>query len=255
VSESIRAVERALDILLCFSRQTPQLSMTQIAERLGMNKSAVHRHLATLERMRFVQRDPVTGMYQLGIRLLQMAYLTLEGSDLRRVAAPFLRSLCDEYRETVDLAVLDDTEVVFLDVVESPQRVRLAAAIGQRLPAYATAAGKAILALMPEATVRRILAHGMPATTGHAARSPEALLADLRLTRERGFALAEQEYEEGINAVAAAIVDSNEQPLASISVAGPMYRLTRERMIEIGPHVVAAARAIARELELAGVGR
>jgi IclR family acetate operon transcriptional repressor len=251
LSESIRAVERALNVLLCFSRQTPQLTMTQLAERLGMNKSAVHRHLATLERKRFVQRDPATGVYQLGIRLLQMAYLTLEHNDLRRLAAPFLRRLCDEYRETVDLAVLDDADVLFLDVVESPQRVKLAAAIGQRLPAYATASGKAILALMPEGAVRHILAHSMPSTTEHAARSPEILLEDLRQIRERGFALAVEEYEYGINAVAASILDSSQQPIASVSVAGPTYRLTLERMLEIGPAVLAAAREIARELEMA----
>jgi len=253
LSESIRAVERALDILLCFSRQTPQLTMTQIAERLGMNKSAVHRHLATLERMRFVQRDPATGVYRLGVRLLQMAYLTLEGNDLRRVAAPLLRRLCDEYRETVDLAVLDDTDVVFLEVIESPQRVKLAAAVGQRLPAFATASGKAILAFMPEEAVLRILHRGMPFTTEHAARSPEVLLEDLRQTRERGFALALQEYEYGINAVAAPILDPSQQPIAAVAVAGPAYRLTQERMIEIGPQVVSAARDIAHELEMAAV--
>jgi IclR family acetate operon transcriptional repressor len=253
LSESIRAVERALNILLCFSRQTPQLTMTQIAEQLEMNKSTVHRYLATLERIRFVQRDPATGVYQLGVRLLQMAYLTLEGNDLRRLAAPFLRRLSDEYQETVDLAVLDDADVIFLDVIESPQRVKLAAAIGQRLPAFATASGKAILAFMPEGTVRRILRHGMPVTTEHAARSPEILLEDLRQTRERGFALAVQEYEYGINAVAAPILDLSQQPIAAVAVAGPTYRLTLERMIEIGPQVVSAARDIAHELETAAV--
>jgi len=255
LTASIRAVERALDVLLCFSRDTPQWTMTEIAERLGMNKSAVHRHLATLEKKRFVQRDPATGVYQLGVRLLQMAYLTLERNDLRRIAAPFLRELCDRYRETVDLAVLDGSDVVFLDVFESPQRVKLAAAIGQRLPAYATASGKAILALMPENTVRRILSQGIPSTTEHAACSLEMLLEDLRQTRERGFALAEQEYEYGINAIAAPILDHSGKPAASVSVAGPTFRLTRERMIEIGPMVAAATRAISLEIEMAAVPR
>jgi DNA-binding IclR family transcriptional regulator len=227
------------------------LSMTQIAERLGMNKSAVHRHLATLERKRFVQRDPATGVYQLGVRLLQMAYLTLEQNDLRRIAAPFLRQLCDQYRETVDLAVLDDADVVFLDVVESPQRVKLAAAIGQRLPAFSTASGKSIFAFLPEQTVRRILERGMQPSTEYTLRSPEALLADALQTRERGFALSVQEYEEGINAVAAPILYPNDQPVASISVAGPTYRLTSERMIEIGPALVSVAHSIAQEAEMA----
>jgi DNA-binding IclR family transcriptional regulator len=90
LSQSIRAVERALDVLSCFSRQTPELTMTQIAEQVELYKSTVHRLSATLEGKRFVQPDPVTDTYRLGIRLLQMAYLRLEHNDLRRLAVPFL---------------------------------------------------------------------------------------------------------------------------------------------------------------------
>jgi DNA-binding IclR family transcriptional regulator len=165
VSESVRAVERALDVLMCFSRTTPELNMTQIADQIGIHKSTVHRLLATLERNRFVQRDPATGMYRLGIRLLQMAYLTLEQSDLRQIAAPFMRQLNEKYQENIHLAVLDDGDMVYLHILESPQRIKLAAAIGQRLPAFATASGKAVLAFLPPESVRRILDHGMPRYT------------------------------------------------------------------------------------------
>jgi DNA-binding IclR family transcriptional regulator len=250
LSESIRAVERALDVLLCFSRQTPELSMTQIAEQIGIHKSTVHRLLATLEGKRFVQRDPATGTYRLGVRLLQMAYLTLEHNDLRRLAAPFLFNLREQNRETIHLAVLDDGDVVYLDVIESPQRVKLAAAIGQRLPAFATASGKSVLAFLPDETVQHILEHGMPQYTQNTLHSPKEFFRNLRLIREQGFALDEQEYEEGINAVAAPILDLDGQPIAAVAVAGPAYRLTRERMMEIGPMVVAATRAIAQEMEM-----
>lgn len=225
--------------------------MTQIAEQIGIHKSTVHRLLATLEGKRFVQRDPATGTYRLGIRLLQMAYLTLEHNDLRRLAAPFLLNLREQTRETIHLSVLDDTVVVFLDVVESPQRVKLAAAIGQRLPALATASGKSVLAFMPDETVRHALERGMPQYTQNTLSSPEAFFEDLRLVRERGFAFDEQEYEDGINAVAASILDLDGQPIAAVAVAGPAYRLTRERMIEIGPLITAATQAIAQELEMA----
>jgi DNA-binding IclR family transcriptional regulator len=251
LSQSVRAVERALDILLCFSRETPELTMTQVAEQVGMHRSTVHRLLATLEGKRFVRRDPVTSTYRLGIRLLQMAYLTLEHNDLRQLATPFLHRLCEQHQENIDLAVLDDTDVVFLDVIEGPQRVKLASAIGQRLPAFATASGKAILAFTPDEAVRRILERGMPQYTQHTIRSPEAFFEELRHVREQGFALDEQEYEEGINAVAAPILDLNNQPIAAAAVAGPAYRLTRERMIEIGPLVLAAAQDISQEIEMA----
>ena len=149
MSESIRAVERALDVLMCFTNQTPELTMTQISDLIGINKSTVHRLLATLEGKRFVERDAETGVYKPGIRLLQMAFLTMENNDLRRLAAPFLHNLCDQFRENVNLSILDGADVVYEDAIESRQRVKLAAAPGQRLPAFCTASGKAILAFLP----------------------------------------------------------------------------------------------------------
>jgi DNA-binding IclR family transcriptional regulator len=248
MSESIRAVERALDVLLCFSSQTPTLTMTQISERVGINKSTVHRLLATLEARRFVDRNPVTGIYKPGIRLLQMSFLTLEHNDLHRLAAPFLQNLCDQHRENVNLAVLDDTDVIYLDVIEGSQRVKLAAAPGERLPAFCTASGKAILAFLPEDVVKSILERGMPKRTPTTMITPEDFFKDIRQIREQGFAISLQEFEEGINAVAAPICN---HPIASISIAGPAYRLTEERMLEIGPHLIAVANKIAIEVEMA----
>jgi IclR family acetate operon transcriptional repressor len=250
MSESIRAVDRALDILLCFSRRSPELSMTQIAERVGMNKSTVHRLLATLEKKRFVDRDPTTGAYRPGIRLLQVAYLSLEYNDLRRLAAPFLRELAGQSLETVDLAVLDETEVIYLEVIESPQRVKLAAAIGMRLPIFCTASGKAILAYLPEDSVKRMLSSGMTRYTENTLTTPEALFDNLQLIRERGVAFSEQEYEEGINAIGAPILDFKQKPVGSIAVTGPAYRLTRERMLELVPLVKTTASNISEEINL-----
>jgi DNA-binding IclR family transcriptional regulator len=252
VSESVRAVERALDVLMCFSRQTPELNMTQIAERIGIHKSTVHRLLATLERSRFVQRDLSTGMYRLGIRMLQMAYLTLEQNDLRQLAMPFMRQLNEQYQENIHLAVLDDTDMVFVHILESPQRIKLAAAVGQRLPAFATASGKAVLAFLPEEQVRRILDRGMPSFTPFTPASSEAFFADLAQARAAGFAVSVREYEDEINAVAAPIFDQNHQPLVSLAIAGPAYRLTNDQMLVIGPALVAIAQAITNELEASG---
>jgi DNA-binding IclR family transcriptional regulator len=236
---------------MCFSRATPELNMTQIAERIGIHKSTVHRLLATLERNSFVQRDPATGMYRAGLRLLQMAYLTLEQNDLRHLAAPFMRQLNEKYQENIHLAVLDDSDMVYVHILESPQRIKLAAAIGQRLPAFATASGKAVLAFLPPEAVRRILDRGMPRYTPFTPVSPEPLFRDLSSMRAAGFAISEREYEDEINAVAAPIFDLGQQPLASIAVAGPAYRLTLDQMLKIGPELVAVAQAITNELEAA----
>jgi DNA-binding IclR family transcriptional regulator len=146
---------------------------------------------------------------------------------------------------------LDEVDVVYVDVIESTQRVKLAASTGEHLPAYCTASGKAILAFLSEGDVWRILDHGMPAHTQHTITSQIAFLENIRETKERGFAISEQEYEEGINAIAVPILSSAGEPVASISIAGPAYRLTRDRMDRIGSDLMAAAKKIAREVGLA----
>jgi DNA-binding IclR family transcriptional regulator len=248
MSDSIRSVERALDVLTCFTDQTPALSMTQISELVGINKSTIHRILATLERKRFVERDPDTGVYRPGIRLLQYAFLTLEHNDLRRLASPFLHKLCNQYQENANLTILDDTFVVYLDVVESPQRVKLAAVPGQRLPAFCTASGKAILAFLPIDQLNRILERGMPRYTQNTISSKQAFLEEMLHARQLGFAISLQEFEEGINAVAAPIISNKDNVIASISIAGPAYRLTRERMNQIGPDLASQIKDFSHEI-------
>ncbi len=250
MSESIRSVERALEVLMCFSNRTPELSMTEISEMVGINKSTIHRLLATLEGKRFVERNPVTNLYRPGIRFIQIAYLTIDHNDLKRVATPFMNELCNQFHENVNLSILDETNVVYVEVVESEQRIKLAASPGQHLPAFCTASGKAILAFMPEKKVTTILEKGMPKYTSNTIISPESYFADMNKTRERGFAISQQEFEEGINAVAAPIFNDEQEPVASVSIAGPAFRLPLDRMKQIGTNLISVATNISREMKL-----
>lgn len=254
MSESIRAVDRALDVLSCFSIQTPELSMTEISERIGVNKSTVHRLLATLETRKFVQRDAQTSRYRLGIRMLQMAYLTMEQNDLKRLAHPYLHKLSDRFRENVNLAILDNTEVVYVDVVEGPQRVKIAASPGMRLPAFSTASGKAILAFLPQEKTFELLSKGMPKYTPTTLLTPESFMQNAIVTQKNGYAVSMQEFEDGINAVAVPIFSKNQYPVASVSVAGPAYRLTYEKMVEIGQEIIKTCAEISVVLKDIKVG-
>ena len=251
LSQPVRAVERALDILLCFNHDELALSLTQIADRVGMNKSTVHRLLGTLESKHFIHRSKTTGLYHLSFRFVEMASLVLQDVDLRRWAQPYLQRLAAECGETVDLAVLDGAYVIYLQVVESPQRVKLAAAVGQRLPAFCTASGKAFLAYLPDDRVSKILSEGLTKYTDYTQVSLAEVYEDLRITRERGFAISEQEYENDINAVAAPILNTDGTPVAVIAVAGPSYRLPRERLMTLGQSIRATTDVIAREMGLA----
>ncbi len=250
MSQSVRAVERALDILLCFTREDATRSLTQIAESVHMSKTTVHRLLATLENKRFITRDKVTGLYRLGFRFIEMASLVLQDVELHRWAQPYLKRLSQEYGETVDLSILDGSHVMYLEVIESPQRLKLAAAVGQRLPAYCTASGKALLAYLPGEQVKKILSENLTEYTNHTPVSVPDILSDLRVTAERGYAVSEQEYEKDINAVAAPIFDADHHPIASIAIVGPSFRLTKDRLPALGESIREMTRVITNEVGL-----
>jgi len=250
LSQSVRSVDRALDILLCFSREEPARSLTQIAEAIHMSKTTVHRLLATLENKRFITRDSTTGLYRLGLRFIEMASLVLQDVDLHRWAKPYLQRLAAEYGETVDLSILDGSHVVYLEVIESPQRIKLAAAVGQRLPAYFTASGKALLAFLPEENVKKIISDNLAESSNHDQGSVQQMVEDLRVTVERGYAISEQEYEEEINAVAAPIFDKDRNPIASIAIVGPSYRLSKDRLPALGESLRQMTQQISNEVGL-----
>ena len=248
MAQSVRAVDRALDILLCFTREEPMRSLTQIAESVQMSKTTVHRLLTTLEVKRFISRDKATGMYRLGFRLVEMASLVLHDMELRQLAHSYLKGLVTQYGETVDLSVLDGSYVIYLDVIESPQRVKLAVATGQRLPAYFTASGKALLAFAPKEQVRQILAENFAGHNGEAGLTVSRAIENLGLVAERGYAISEQEYEDHINAVAAPIFDSDCRAIASIAIVGPSFRLPKERLPELGESIKTIADTISHEI-------
>jgi DNA-binding IclR family transcriptional regulator len=248
LAEFVRAVERALEILLCFSQEDPALSLTQIAERVDIPKSTGHRLLATLEGKRFVVRNYATGDYRLGFRFIEMASLVFRHAELERYVQPHLHRLSAECGESVDLAILDGVHVVYLQVVESAQRVRIAAEVGQRLPVFCTATGRAFMAYLPDEQVHAILSEGLTRYTAHTRLALPDLWEAVRVARTQGYAMSEQEYEQDINAVAAPILDANDYPVAVIAVVGPSFRLARERMSQLGRVVRATAEAIAREM-------
>lgn len=253
MSDSVRSVERALDILLCFSLEKPSLSLTHIAEQVGLHKSTTHRLLTTLEAKRFVNRNKVTGVYQLGFRFIELASIMIQDLDINRWAQPYLDHLVDLSGESVDLAVIDGDHVVYLQVVDSPQRVKIAAAVGEQLPMYCTATGKAFLAYLPEYQVKAILAKGMARHTENTLTRPEDLYRDLSEIRRRGFAVSEQEYEKDINAVAAPVLDTHGNPIAVIAIVGPSFRLSHDRMMGLGKSILETASSIAREIGLSAL--
>jgi len=247
MAQYIQVLERAMRLLSSFDHDHPEMGVTDLARELDLPKPTVYRILSTLESGGFVQQN-TNGKYHLGFRLAELGLLALDEISLRREALPYLRQLIEECQETVDLAVYEGGEIVYLEVMESPQPVKIAARAGRRLPAHCTASGKAYLAYASDEVVAEALSHGMECYTPSTIDDPETFLEELRLVRERGYSVSEEEYEVGIKAVAAPVMGRDGQPVAVIAIAGPAYRLPVERVAELGEAVRRAAQGLSEHL-------
>ncbi len=245
----VQVLDRALAILQMLSAEGPDLSLSEISTKLGLHKSTVHRLIMVLERHKLVERNSDNGRYRLGLKLFELGTKAVSKLDLRGRARPVLERLVLETSETVHLCILDDTEVVYLDKVEPARSVRMASSVGRRNPAYCTAVGKAILAWLPEERVESIVRkHGLKAVTANTITSFLELKTELAAIRERGYAVDNEEIEEGVRCVGCVVRDFSGGPVAAISVSGPAFRVTQEKVKGISRPVVAAANALSAEL-------
>ncbi|NPA89961.1 MAG: IclR family transcriptional regulator [Chloroflexi bacterium] len=246
---SVQAVKRAVAILKAFTSEEPELSLADLSKRLALPKSTVARLLGTLEEDGLVAKDPETGFYRLGVELLRLANNVHIYTDLRRIARPHMRRLAEEVGESVSIAVLQGNDVVNLDVYVPPGHlVKRVGWAGRQMPAYATAAGRAILAFLPKDERLQHLEGPFQAYTSKTLIDPKRLRLELQRIRKQGYATAFEELEEGLHAVAAPVFNYEQRVIASLSVSGPGYRLTRTRVQEIAPQVVEVALAVSAEM-------
>jgi IclR family KDG regulon transcriptional repressor len=249
VRTAVRTVNRISDILNCFTREEPALSLTAISTRLGLPKSTVHRLLLALEGQGFLMREANGRGFQLGYQLLHWGMVAQCALDLRNEALPFLRKLSTGTGETAILSVRDGLQGVCLEMVASSQPVRLTMQAGQRLMLHAGASAKVLWAFLPDAEVQRILhAIDLPALQPGTITDPNRLCDELLATRQRGYALSFEETDSGAMGIAAPVYDHTGQPVAGLGIAAPLARVPRERVAAIAPLVVEAARQLSARL-------
>jgi len=234
---NVRAVERALDILLCFVER-PEWAMTEIADKVGLHKSTVHRMLATLEDRGFVARNPATDRYRLGIRVWELTAHLSSSDDPSALLLPEMELLRDLLGETVSLYVRDGKERIRIQAVQSNQAVRRVANVGARLPLYVGASSKVLLAFGDDATRRLV----MEDADWPASMNRKQYLAKLEEIRTAGYATSIEEREPGAAAVSAPIFNRSGKLAAALSVSGPSGRLTADMMREHAPTIIEAAK-------------
>ena len=249
-SPRIQVLERAMSVLGLFTPERPALSLVEVAKALDLYPSTAHRLLNTLEDGGLLRREEASGLYRLGLRLLELSDHVMADFDVRNIAAPWLRALVHEFGEAVSLSCFDDGHVVYLDSVLGTHSFSLVNRIGARQPAYRVASGRAMLAHLPDETARLIesgMDRGSPPTP---MARPARLRSELDAIIKRGYATDVGTAVEGFNAVAAAVLDFSGTPVAAITVLAPSGRLPEKRMRTVGVRVSEIAVSISEELRV-----
>jgi len=245
----IQAIERAVSILNAFSPEDPELGVTELAERLGLHKSTVHRFMVNLDAAGLVERNPRTGRYRLGLRIFELGGLVMQQMNLWDEALPFLEGLVHDTGETGHLAVLDGGEAIYIERVEARRALRVPSAIGRGYPAHATNLGKVLLADLSRERVEAIVAErGLAAYTPHTITDLPRLEAELERIRALGYAVDNEEYDDGLRCIGAPVRDHSGHVVAALGIGGPVTRITPDRVDPLAELVMTAARGLSRRL-------
>jgi DNA-binding IclR family transcriptional regulator len=245
----VRSLERALDILGCFSLLRQELTLNDLCAQTALPKPTVFRLLATLERARFVERTLDGQRYQVGIRAFEIGSVFLAHLSIETVARPVMEGLTERLGLTCNLAILDEGQVVYVATTDPPDQPRYRFIIGYRHFVHCSALGKALCAELPPDEVRGIVQrHGMPLRSPTTITDPERLLADLRVTRERGYALDDEEGSTGFRCLGLPIRNHTGRIMAALSISAPSPCITPETIPGLVTELGEGASEISRRL-------
>ncbi len=229
------------------------MTLTRIAECVDLAPSTVHRLLTTLEQERYVRFDQERRLWSVGVQTFVAGCAFLRRRDLVGVARPYMRALMEECRETVNLAVQDDRQAIYVHQVGHPASAWPLAKPGARVPLYCSAVGKALLAAMTEEELERLLPEGgARRLTANTIVSRAALREDITGIRERGFAVDDEEHAVGLRCVAALVFNELREPMAALSISGPTTRISHSKIPRLGELLRQKAAGITAKLGGAG---
>jgi len=242
----VQSVDRALTILEVLAR-VGEAGVTDIAAELDVHKSTAFRLVATLEQHRLVEQSGERGKYRLGVGMLRLAGATTARLDLVQEARPVCRQLASDTGETVNIAVLSESSALYLDQVAGSSALQPHNWVGQHIPLHATSNGKVLLSGLDQTRLDAILGT-LPTYTSHTITKKKALRDELARVREQGYAVAVDELEVGLTAVAAPIRNAHGDVVASMSVSGPTFRITADRVDAVAAALVAASEEVSHRL-------
>lgn len=241
---------KALEILNCFTAETPSLRITDITRRVGMTQSSVSRLIGTMVAYGYVEKDDDSGCYQLGKRIITLSSVALNHSELRKQALPELFRLEQEYKVGANLAVLEKGEMYYIAHVDSRTSPRMYTMVGYTNPLHCTAIGKILLASMEDEQIEAIIsAKGMKAYTYNTVTSFEVLMEQISKARRVGYSTEYGEHALGSACIAAAIRDRSGKVVAGLSASGKFCNLNmEEHEEEVARIVIESAELISNKL-------
>jgi DNA-binding IclR family transcriptional regulator len=245
----VPGLERGLKIIELLEKKREGLTFGELLEVTGIPRPSLARILNILESYDFI-RNSIDGRYRLGFKLLSLGYIVYSQLDLVREARPFLLKLVELTGETVELAVLDRGEILYIDKIESPEPIRLVARIGSRYKTlHCTAIGKVFLAYSGEEFLKDYLSKvGLPPFTEKTITSEEILRKELEEIRSRGYAFDDEEVRLGVRRIASPVFGSFKGLVAVIGIAGPTFRITLDKKEELGEIVKEVAMGLSVKL-------
>jgi DNA-binding IclR family transcriptional regulator len=236
-----------MDILLCFTADAPTWTLSTLSAHLGLYKSTVHRLLQDLIARGLVRADPSTQELRLGLKVLELGYVAERGLDLRRVARPIMEQLQQATGETVALSVLDTTDALCVELVEGWHHVKLVTRLGYRQPLHAGASARTLLAYLPGAEIEQLLSGELAVLGPRTPTDAGRLREELEATRRRGYAISVEETGHGAAGFGAPVRGHMGQVVASLSILGPVSRLT-EQQSELTRQLLLAANTISARI-------
>lgn len=249
--EPVQSLERGLAVIRAFDAEHRELSLSDVARLTGLTRAAARRFLHTLVGLGYMRTDG--RLFALRPKVLELGYAYLSGLSLPEVAGPHLERLVEQVQESSSVAVLDDPDVVYVARVPTRRIMSVAITVGTRFPAYPTSLGRVLLAGLSPAALDAYLASVTPEPlTPHTITDPGALRAELDRVREQGWAMVDQELEEGLRSLAAPVRDATGAVVAAVNVSAPARRGSAEDVrAELLPPLLAAATAIRTDLAAA----
>ena len=249
--EKVKSIEKAVDLLELLSDKEKEMGITEISKELNLGISTVHRILTTLKCRNYIAQNRQTSKYMLGAKLFTLGYKVRNIKKLIKIAIPFIQRLSKHTNETINIAILEDRELICLYKIESKEMLRAGIELGTKIPAHCTSLGKVLLAFLPEREFMMLYSNNnekLPTFTPNTISSVEELRKCLKKIKKQRYAIDEEEFKIGVNCLGVPIINNEGKAIAAISISGPVSRFNLSKIKKVKNMLIALSQDVSKQL-------